>query len=125
MCNLKWERDETEKKFKILIEELKRLYDIDVTFYQRPGIDMRGLRNFGVHVDCEENRKAFNELKEALDKHKSQIEKLEMKHTKATRFITRLTEALNEAGVTFHYFKFGGDGEESGDAHDLGSVVFE
>lgn len=112
MCNLKWERDETEKKFKILIEELMRQYDIKVTFYQKPGIDMHGLRNFGVNVDCEENRKAFNELKEALDKHKSQIDKLETKHAKATRFIARLTEALNEAGVSFHYFKFGGDGEE-------------
>lgn len=112
MCNLKWERDEIEKKFKILIEELKMKYDIDITFYQRPGIDMHGLRNFGVHVDCEENRKAFNELQEALDKHKSQIEKLETKHTKATRFIARLTEALNEAGVTFHYVKIGADGEE-------------
>lgn len=112
MCNLKWERDETEKKIKILTEELISQYNINVTFYQRPGIDMHGLKNFGVHIDCEENRKAFNELKEALDKHKSQINKLEEKHAKATRFISRLTEALNEAGVEFHYVKFNGDGEE-------------
>lgn len=112
MCNLKWERDETEKKLKILTEELISQYNINVTFYQRPGIDMHGLKNFEVHVDCEENRKAFNNLKEALDKYKAKNEKLEEKHAKATRFISRLTEALNDAGVEFHYVKFNGDGEE-------------
>lgn len=112
MCNLKWERDETEKKIKILIDKLQEQYNINVTFYQKPGIDTHGIRNFGVDVDCEENRKAFNELKEALDKHKSQIDKLETKHAKATRFIARLTEALNEAGVSFHYVKIGADGED-------------
>lgn len=112
MCNLKWERDETEKKIKILTEELISQYNINVTFYQRPGIDMHGLKNFGVHVDCEENRKAFNDLNEELNKYKAKNEKLEEKHAKATRFIARLTEALNEAGIDFHYVKFNGDGEE-------------
>lgn len=112
MCNLKWKRDETEKKIKILTEELISQYNINVTFYQKPGVDMHGLKNFGVHVDCEENRKAFNDLNEELNKYKAKNEKLEEKHAKATRFITRLTEALNEAGVEFHYVKFNGDGEE-------------
>lgn len=101
MCNLKWERDETEKKIKILIDELKKQYDINVTFYQKPGIDMRGLKNFGVHVDREENRKAFNDLKEALDKYKAKNEKLEEKHEKATRYISRLLEGLNNACVAW------------------------
>lgn len=111
MCNLKWERDETEKKIEILTEELMRLYGIHVTFYQKPGYDAHGIRNFGVNVNCEENRKAFNELKEALDKHKSQIDKLETKRAKATRYISALTKALNNAGVEFHYVKIGDDGE--------------
>lgn len=105
MCNLKFERDETEKKIKILTEELVRRYNINVTFYQRPGIDMHGLKNFGVHIDCEENRKAFNELKEKLVEERK-------RHEKATRYISALTKALNDAGVEFHYVKLGADGEE-------------
>lgn len=92
MCNLKWERDETEKKIKILIDELKEQYDINVTFYQKPGIDMHGLKNFGVNVDCEENRKAFGEIKEAFDK-------LKKDHDVFNHRSGLLFRALDKAGI--------------------------
>lgn len=64
------------------------------------------------NADCGLISKLEEDVHDLEVRVKSQIDKLETKHAKATRFIARLTEALNEAGVSFHYVKFGGDGEE-------------